>query len=85
MLGQKGKSNPSKNDNITRGNKPEGIGERREIKKILRQGKTIQTKQDIPKQRKKFFQQVGEDDSKTYHLQDAKGTKQFWSKIWQPR
>ena len=29
-------------------------GERRKTKKILRQDQTIQTKQDIPKQRKKF-------------------------------
>ena len=37
------------------GNKPEGTGERGKTKKILRQDKTIQTKQDIPKQWKKFY------------------------------
>ena len=44
---------PRKNNNTTWGNKPESSGERREIKEILTKGKTIQTKQDIPKQRKK--------------------------------
>ena len=36
----------------TWGNKLESTDERRKIKKILTKGKTIQTKQDIPKQRK---------------------------------
>ena len=44
MLGQKGKGNTRKNDNTTRGNKPESIGERWKIKKISRKGKTIQPK-----------------------------------------
>ena len=39
----------------TRGNKAENTGERWKIKKISRKGKTIQTKQDITKQRKKIL------------------------------
>ena len=66
MLRQKGKSNTSKTENITLGNKPEGNGERKKIKKISRLGKTIQTKLDIPKQRKQFYQQTGRDGTKTY-------------------
>ena len=53
-LEQKGKSKTSNNDNTTRGNKLKSTGEKRKIKKIPRQGKTIQTKKDIPKQRKKI-------------------------------
>ena len=68
----------------TRGNKPESTGDRTKIKKI-RQSKTIQTKQDIPKQRKKFYQQVVGDGTKTYQQPDTKEAKQFWRKIWQPR
>ena len=36
--------------NTTWGNKPESTGERRKIKEMSTKGKTIQTKQDIPKQ-----------------------------------
>ena len=46
-----------KNDKTNRGNKLESTVERRKIKKISRQGKIIQTKQGIPKQRKEFYQQ----------------------------
>ena len=55
MLRQKGKSKTTKNNNKTCGNKSERTGERRKIKKILMKSKTIQPKQDIPKQRKKIL------------------------------
>ena len=51
ILGKK-KKQRKKNDDTTRGIKQESTGERRKIKKISRKGKTIQTKQDILKQRK---------------------------------
>ena len=41
-------------NSTTRGNKPKSTGERRKPKKISIKGKTIQKKQDIPKQRKKI-------------------------------
>ena len=37
------------------------------------------------KQRKKFYQQLGGDDTKTYQQPDAKETERFWTKIWQPK
>ena len=49
------KSNTRKNNDATRGNEPEINGERRKIKKMLIKDKTIQTKQDIPKQGKKIL------------------------------
>ena len=53
---QKGKSDTSKNDKKkTRGKKPARTGERKKTKNISRQGKTIQTKLDLQKQRKKFY------------------------------
>ena len=80
MLGQKGKISTSKNDNTTRGNKPEITGERKKIKKILRQSDIIQTKQDIQSNEKKFYQQVGGDGTKTYQQRDAKEANQFGAK-----
>ena len=44
-----------------------------------RQNKTFQNNE------KKFYQQVVLDGTKTYQQPDARETKQFWSKIWQPR
>ena len=46
---KKEKSTQEKNNNTTWGNKPESTGERRKLKEISTKGKTIQTKQDIPK------------------------------------
>ena len=59
MWEQNGKDNMRKNNSTTWGNKPESSGKRREIKDILTKGKTIQTKQDIPKQRKKILPTTG--------------------------
>ena len=76
MLGKKEKSNStSKINNTTRGNKPEDTGERKKTNKISRQDKTIQTKQDISKQQKKFYQQVGGKYTNTYQQPDDKETK----------
>ena len=75
----------SKTKNTTQVNKSKGNGERRETKKISRQDKTIQTKQDIPKERKKILLAEGRDYTKTYQHSDNKETKQFWSKIWKRR
>ena len=56
---QKGTGNTGKNNSTTRGNKPESAGERRNIKEISTKGKTIQTKQNFPKQRKKILSTIG--------------------------
>ena len=66
MLGQKENSNTTKIYNKTLGNKPENTGERKKIKKISTNAKAIQTKLNIQKQRKKFSQQFGGNDTKTY-------------------
>ena len=73
-----------KNNGTTWGKKQEGSGERRETIEISTKGKTIQTKQDIPKQRKNVHQQLGGHDTKTYKQSDARETERFFTKIWQP-
>ena len=48
--------------------------------------KTIQTqKKNIKKKQRKFYQQVKEECTKTYHQPDIRETKQFWSKIWEQK
>ena len=78
---KKKKNNTRENNNTTWGNKSKGTGERRKIKKITRKSRTIQTKQDIPKQRKK----IRGDDTKTYQQLEAREAEQLRSWIWQPR
>ena len=57
------KDNTRKNNSTTWGNKPEGSSERWKTKEISTKGKTIQTKLDIPKQRKKILSTIG----RTWH------------------
>ena len=82
MLLQKAKNNTRNNEVKFRRNKPKCSGERRKIKKILRQNKTRRTEQDVPNQRKKIYLPVGGDDKK--HAKNRReGSKNVWSKIWQ--
>ena len=75
---KKKKSNStSKTDNTTQRNEPDKAGERR---KILRRDKTIQTKQDMTKQRKKFYQQVGEGDKKHTNIWMTRKQNNFETK-----
>ncbi len=54
---KKEKSTQEKN-NTTWGNKPGSTGERRKTKEISTKNKTIQTKQDIPKQPKEILSTI---------------------------
>ena len=86
MQKQKGKGNAKRKlNNVTCGNKPENHVERKKINEISTKGKTIQIKQDIPKQRKKFLQQAEGDDTKIYQQPVARETERFWTKTWQPK
>ena len=59
--------------------------ERREMKKIRRQGRLLQIKQNIQNNERRFFQQVGRECRKIIQQQEAKEAKQFWSKIWEQK
>ena len=73
--GRKEIGNTIETKDTTRENKPEVIGERRKTKKISRQNKTTQTKQDVPKQRKIFYQQIMDKCTNTYKQPDDKEKK----------
>ena len=47
--------------------------------KQYRQNRTLQNNE------RKFYQQLGEDNSKTYQQPDAKEAELFWKEIWQPK
>ena len=53
---------------------------RRNTKKIPKQDETIYTKQDVPNQRKKFYQKLGEQWTKPYQQQDAREARRIWIK-----
>ena len=72
-LGRKEMSNSTrKTNNTTQGNKPEVTGERRKIKKISRQDKTIQRKQNIRKHRNKILPASRGECTNTYQQPDDK-------------
>ena len=68
----------SKTSDKTRGNKSEGTGEKSKTKKILRKDQTIETKQVIPKQRKKII--LASWDTKTSQQLDDKKANNFCGK-----
>ena len=47
--------------------------------KQYRQNRTFQNNE------RKFYQQLGGSDTKTYQEPDAKETERFWAKIWEPK
>ena len=47
--------------------------------KQYRQNRTFQNNE------RKFYQQLGGSDTKTYQQLDVKETERFWTKIWQPK
>ena len=47
--------------------------------KQYRQNRTFQNNE------RKFYQQLGGSDTKTYQQPDAKETERFWAKIWEPK
>ena len=67
------------------GDQPKNTSKRRKTEKVPRQDYTIWTKQDIPKQRKKLFQQLEGEWAKPYQQPDAKEARRFWSKISERR
>ena len=79
MLEHKRKGNMRKNNNTTRGNKPESTGERMKIKKVSSNDKTIQTKYTFQNNERKFYQQLG-DETKTYQQPMQKKPNDFGQK-----
>ena len=59
--------------------KEERLKRYRQRVKQYRQNRTFQNNE------RKFYQQPGEHDTKTYQQSHAKETERFWTKIWQPK
>ena len=81
MWAQNAKDNTGKNNCSTWGNKQE----RGEIKRYRQRVKQYRQNRTFQNNERKFYQQLGGHDTKTYLQSDAKETEQFWTKIWQPK
>ena len=89
---EEGTGNIGKNNSTTWGNKTESTGQRRKTKEISTKGNTIQTKQDIPKQRKKLLSLIGREWHENIRTTGYKrnrtildknmATKESWRKCW---
>ena len=44
-----------------------------------------QCKKKFQSNERKFYQQLGADDTKAYKQADVRETERFWTKIWQPK
>ena len=80
---EKGTGNMGKN--TTWGNKPDSTAQRKKIKEISTKSKTTQKNRTFQNNERKFYQQLGGSDTKTYQQLDIKETERFWTKIWQPK
>ena len=59
--------------------KERGLKRYRKRVKQYKQNRTFQNNE------RKFYQQLGGSDTKTYQQLDIKETERFWTKIWQPK
>ena len=80
MLGWKEKHNTSKTNNITQGNKSEGIDERRKDKRYRYRIKQYRKNKAFQNNERRFYQQVTGKCMKTYQQLDDKETKQVGAK-----
>ena len=81
-----------KNAKINRNRKEKITQEKLEeiYQKVLaKEGRLKRYRQRVKQYRqnneRKFYQQLGGDDNKTYQQPNAKETGRFWTKIWQPK
>ena len=79
---QKGKGNTRKM--TAWGNKPEGSCEGR-LKRHRQRVKQYRQNRTFQNNEKKFYQQQGGDDTKTYQQPDARKTERSWTKMWQAK
>ena len=78
MFGQRGKNNTTPTKDTTRRDKSEGAGEKGKTKKISILDQRIQTKQDIPKQRKKILCANWERKCEDNPATRCDGSKKIW-------
>ena len=55
------------------------------LKRYRQRVKQYKQNRIFPNNERKFYQQLGGGDTKTYQKPDAKETERFWTKIWEPK
>ena len=74
-----------KNNRTTWGNKPESTGKEGRLKRYQQRVKQYRQNKTFRNNERKFYQQLGGSDTKTYQQPDAKETERFWAKIWESK
>ena len=82
ISGGEGTGNMGKNTCTTWGNKPENTKEGR-LKGYRQRVKQYRQNRTFQNYERKFYQQLGGSDVKTYQQADVKETERFWAKIWE--
>ena len=81
MLGQKEKSNTIKLKKINQ----KVVAKQGRLKSCRQRVKQYRQNRTFQNNERKFYKQVGGDDTNTYQQPDARETEQFWSKMYQSR
>ena len=61
------------------------LAKERRLKRYRQRVKKYRQKRTLQNNKRKYYQQLGGHDTKTYQQPDAKLTEIFWTKIWQPK
>ena len=61
------------------------LAKERRLKRYRQRVKQYRQNGSFQNNERKFYQQLGGSDTKTYQQPDAKETERFWTKIWQPK
>ena len=85
MEGQKGRGNKRKITVQLEEINQKVPAKKGRLKRYRQRAKQYRQNRTFQNNGRKFFQQLGGDDTKTYQQTDARETEQFWTEIWQPR
>ena len=61
------------------------LAEEGRLKRYRQRVKQYKQNMTFQNNERKFYQRLGEYDTKTYQQPDAKETERFWTKIWPPK
>ena len=61
------------------------LAKERRLKRYRQRVKQYRQNRTFQNNERKFYQQLGGHDTKTYQQSDARETERFWTKIWQPK
>ena len=82
---EEGTGNMGENNCTTWGKKQNVMAKEGRLKRYRQRVKQYRQNRTFQNNERKFYQQLGGSDTKTYQQPDIKETERFWTKIWQPK